>query len=87
MRRAFSDAMISGSVLLLLLGGLVTIDSRVREHVSGVLSSTTPAAATSRLGDMVSAVTVAARDQSMEHAPVMVFVGFATVLFLAMVRT
>jgi hypothetical protein len=86
-RRAFSDFVISGSVLLLLLVTLVLIDPRVREHVASFISNTSPSAAGSQLGDVAYAMIVAARNQSLDHAPLMIFVVVATVLFLAMVRT
>jgi hypothetical protein len=84
----FSDAMISGIVLLLLLAGLVLIDPRVREHaLVGTSSSSSAVDVSTRLSDVTSAVVVAARHQSLEHAPMMIFVTVASVLFVAMFRS
>lgn len=90
MRRVFSDAVISGIVLALLVAGLALIDPRVREHVATFVSTSAPstaAGASTQLADVTSALFIAARDQSIDHAPMMIFVVVATVLFLAMFRS
>ena len=90
MRRVFSDAVISGIVLLLLVSGLVLIDPRVREHVTTFIGSSGPSAAlgvSTHFADVTTAIVLAARDQSIGHAPLMIFVVVATVLFLAMFRS
>ena len=90
MRRLFSDAVISGLVLMLLLAVLVAIDPRVREHAVALVTTAAPssaAGARSQLADVTSAIVAAARDQSVEHAPMMIFVVVASVLFVAMFRT
>ena len=90
MRRLFSDAVISGIVLLLLVSGLVLVDPRVREHVVKFIGKSGPSAAagvTTQFADVTSAIVIAARDQSIDHAPMMIFVVVATVLFLAMFRS
>ena len=91
MRRAIYDTLISGAVLLIIVMALASIDPRVRDHVRSFISApTTPAAAIdagNQLEEMASTLLLVARDQSIDHAPMMVFVVIATVLFLAMVRT
>lgn len=69
---------------------LVTIDSRVREQLSGVWGpSSAPAVATikSRVREVASVVLSAARDHSLDNAPLMIFALAATVLVLFMLRT
>jgi hypothetical protein len=86
----FSDAVISGIVLLLLVSGLVLVDPRVREHMARFLGKSGPAAAadvTTEFAGVASAIVIAARDQSIDHAPMVLFVVVATVLFLAMFRS
>lgn len=91
MRRAFGDALISMGALAALLTTLVLVDDRVRQQVSLRFSGTQPstelANAAARLRDLASVVMEAARDQSIEHAPMLIFVLVATVLVLFMLRT
>ena len=91
MRRVVNDALISIGALVLLLVALVSIDDRVRERVTSML--TTPPSSAEIVGvgeqisDMSHVVMKAARDQSIDHAPLMIFAAVATVLVLFMVRT
>ena len=91
MRRSFGDALISMGALAALLAGLVLVDDRVREqvamHFNGAEPSTELAHAGSRLRDLATVVIEAARDQSLEHAPMLIFVLAATILVLFMLRT
>jgi hypothetical protein len=88
MRRAFGDAMISISAVTLLLTLLITIDPRVREQVSGVMNGPGPVASiSSQLREVTSVVMSAARDHSIDQAPLMIFALAATVLVLFMLRT
>jgi hypothetical protein len=89
MRRAFGDAMISLCAVLLLLMMLVTIDPRVREQLSGVWGSSASPVATisSQVREITSVVLSAARDHSLDNAPLMIFALAATVLVLFMLRT
>ena len=89
MHRVFKDALISGAALIILLVALVAIDDRVRARfeaaVQGDLSSDVRSA-TSMASDVVGVLVIAARDQSIDHAPMVVFVFAATVLVLGMLR-
>jgi hypothetical protein len=89
MRRAFGDAMISLCAVLLLLMMLVTIDPRVREQLSGVWGASASPVATvsSQVREITSVVLSAARDHSLDNAPLMIFALAATVLVLFMLRT
>jgi len=89
-RRVFGDALVSTGVLAIVLGLLISIDDRVRERVEAAVTSTSPssvAGAGMRLSEVWYALFDAARTQSIEHAPLMIFVVAATVLLLFMVRT
>jgi hypothetical protein len=90
MRRAFNDALISMGALVLLFLALVAFDDRVREQVSlrfsGSASSQLVSAGT-QVRDFATVILDAARDQSIEHAPLMIFALAATVLVLFMLRT
>jgi hypothetical protein len=90
MRRPFGDALLSIGALAILLIALVSVDDRVREQVSLRLSarpSVELAAAGERLRDLTSVVFEAARHQSIDHAPLMIFALAASVLVLFMLRT
>jgi len=88
-RRAFGEALTSAGVLILLLAILVMIDDRVKEQVS--LRWSAPTAQISTAGESVRDITAvvfeAARDQSLEHAPLLIFGLTATVLVMFMLRT
>ena len=89
MHRVFKDALISSAALLILLIALVAIDHRVRERVEAAIQgdlSSEVRSATSMASEVASVVMIAARDQSIDHAPMVVFVFAATVLVLGMLR-
>ena len=90
MRRAFGDALISAAALVVLLVGLVAIDDRVRDRVLSVIRtgdvSSSVGSVTSVASDVAGVLMMAARDQSLDHAPLAVFVVAATALVLAMLR-
>jgi hypothetical protein len=81
--------MISICSVLLLLALLVSVDPRVREQLAGVW--TPGASVTTSVGSHVrnitSVVMSAARDHSIDQAPLMIFALAATVLVLFMLRT
>ena len=91
LRRVFGDALISavaaGSLLLI----LAATDDRVRDQVTrqftGVHASEAVAQAGGHVRDLATIVIESVRDQSVEHAPLLIFVLVATVLLLAMTRT
>ena len=90
MRRAFGEALVSAGALALLLLVLVAVDDRVREQVSlriATRPSVQLASAGERVRDLTAVVVEAARDQSLEHAPLLIFVLAATVLVMFMLRT
>ena len=91
-KRAFGDALISVAALIALVLMLASFDVRVREQLSmrlgsGRAATTQVADAGVMIRDLTSVVTEAVRDQSIEHAPLVIFVLAATVLMLFMLRT
>lgn len=91
MRRAFKDALISVGAVVLLVVALVSIDDRVRDRVTEILRkppSSAEIAGTGAQAVLISNVVFkAARDQSVAHAPMVIFGVAATVLVLFMLRT
>ncbi len=87
-QRAWSDALVSGAVVIAVLIILMSIDVRVREQVRTVVGTTSSVqAAGGRLGEVGAVLFEAARTQSLDHGPMMIFVAAATVLVLFMVRS
>ena len=89
-RRGFKDAIVSAGALLIVLFALAFVDGRVRDQVGRALSGASSPRALAEAGGQlhyVAAVVFAvARDQSVEHAPMVMFVVAATVLVLFMLR-
>jgi hypothetical protein len=86
-----TDALLSIGALGVLLVTLISVDERVRQRVAGLLTSTPDSSdlvdAGAQLHDISAVLLAAARDQSIEHAPLLVFAAAAIVLVLCMVRT
>jgi hypothetical protein len=90
-RSAIGDALMSMGALIVLLGILAAFDPRVREQVSLSLSPGAPSAqiaqASTTVRSLSGVVIDAVRDQSIEHAPMVIFVMAGVVLLLFMLRT
>lgn len=90
-RRPIGDALISVGALAMLLAVLVSVDERVRQQVSLRLTGGAAQAELRGAGvqvrDLTAVVIDAARHQSIEHAPMMLFTLAAGVLFIFMLRT
>jgi hypothetical protein len=88
--RAFREALMSVATVALVLLVLVSIDDRVRNELSLRFMSNPShglAAAGHQARTLTAVVAEAARDQSLAHAPLLVFSLAATVLVLFMLRT
>jgi hypothetical protein len=82
--------MTAGGALALVLA-LVMLDDRVRDQINTVFDARHPAASLSgvgsRVSEILSIVAMAMREQSLEHAPLVIFAVAATVLVVFMLRT
>jgi hypothetical protein len=90
LRRVFSDALVSTAAVGSLLLVLVAADDRVRDQVHRLGTANASAAMAQAGGQMHQALVIfmeTVRDQSVEHAPLLIFALVATVLLLAMSRT
>lgn len=81
-----------GAISAAIFGGvmfaLVSVDARVREHVSDLVGSGTSVAPWgARVGELADALWSAARYQSIENAPLLVFATVGAVLTLFMLRS
>jgi hypothetical protein len=74
-----------------LIAILAAYDARVREQITMRFVVGQPSAqvaqAEATVRNLLAIVVSAAREQSIEHAPLVIFVLLATVLFLFMLRT
>jgi hypothetical protein len=79
----------SAATVVILLMVLIGADDRVREQVSMHFSArpSVELASGRQLGDLTTVITHAAREQSLEHAPLLIFTLAAAVLLLFMLRT
>jgi hypothetical protein len=77
--------------LLLFVGGLALIDGRVRRQLATMFAAPGPTeelvAFNERLGELLFIALQAIRDQTIEHAPLVIFSLAAAVLMLFMMRT
>lgn len=91
LRRALADTLVSAAAVGSLLLVLVAADDRVRDQALWRFGAVHPSMALTQAGGQVRSVAAIAaetvRDQSLEHAPLLIFVLVATVLLLAMSRT
>ena len=90
MRRAFREALMSAGTVAILLLVLVVADDRVRDQISRRVvahPSVELASAGRQVRDVTTAIAQAARDQSLGHAPLLIFTLAAAVLVLFMLRT
>jgi hypothetical protein len=90
MPRGLLEALLSAGTVIVLLTALVAFDDRVREQISQRFMahpSAELASAGHQMGSIATVIVRAARDHSIEHAPLLIFAVAATVLFLFMLRT
>ena len=85
-RHLWNDTLATVGVLVFVLAVLISVDERVREQTSMILSPGAVTSIPAHLGEVGSALVEAARTQSLEHAPLMSFIVVATVLLLGMMR-
>ena len=82
------DALASAGVLGIVLVTLMSIDVRVREQVRNVVASSSHVGDTGgKIGEIGAVLFEAARTQSIDHGPMIIFIAAASVLVLFMVRT
>jgi hypothetical protein len=89
-KRAVGDALMSVAALAVLITILAAMDERMRKEVMLRVNgdpSAQIASATATVNSLAAVVIDAVRDQSIEHAPLVIFVLLAGVLLLFMLRT
>jgi hypothetical protein len=79
------EGALSAAVFAAILFALLSVDPRVRDHLTDVVAGGGPWG--SRLGDLGSALWMAARTQSIDNAPMLVFATVGAVLTLFMLKS
>ncbi len=87
MKRAIRQSLASVAVFAAVLLVLASVDGRVRERFEELGAGNGWMSLTSRTGDLRDALMSAARHQSIENAPLVVFAVVGAVLVAFMVRT
>lgn len=84
----FREGAISATIFGAIMFALVSVDARVRDHVSDLLGSSASVAPwSSRFAELLDALWSAARHQSIENAPLLVFATVGAVLTVFMLRS
>jgi hypothetical protein len=87
-RFGLKQAFVSFGVFAVLLMALVSVDERVRDQFNNLIAGNNSVSSwSSRASTLTDAVASAARHQSIENAPLLIFATAGAVLFLFMVRT
>lgn len=88
MKLALRQYVLSIAVLGIVLGGLVSVDERVRDRLSALVHGDGALSPWGeRAGDLGNELWTAVRHQSLENAPLLVFATVGCVLFVFMFRT
>jgi hypothetical protein len=87
MKIGFKESALSIGLFGAVLLALVSVDPRVAAQVEQLVSGGDGMALSSRAADLGDALLLAAKYQSIEHAPLVAFAAVSAVLVLFMVRT
>jgi hypothetical protein len=86
-RRSLGDAAVSVVCFLAVLAALLVADDRARERIAQTLSDVRATSWGDQAAGLAGVLAGAALDQSIAHAPLLVFTCVAALLLLFMVRT
>jgi hypothetical protein len=81
------DGVISAAVFGAILFALVSVDPRVEAQMTDLVRGASISSWNNRLGDLGGALWSAARDHSIDNAPLLVFATVGTVLTLFMLKS
>lgn len=87
MKLGIREGAVSGVVFIAVLLALMSFDPRLRDTLGDAFGSGQVTPWGDRLSDMGSALWTAARDQSLDNAPLLVFATVGTVLTVFMFRS
>ena len=84
----FREGVVSAALFGAIMFALVSVDARVREHVSDLVGSNASVAPwSSRVAELIDVLWSAVRYQSIENAPLLVFATVGVVLTVFMLRS
>lgn len=87
-KSGIQQSMLSLAIFAIVLGGLVCVDPRVRDRFGALMwGGGGVGSIGDRASELMDALILAARYQSIEHAPLLIFATVGAVLFLFMVRS
>jgi hypothetical protein len=86
-RLGMREGALSGIVFAVILTALVSVDGRVRDRMTDLLGSGSVTPWGDRVSDLAGALWMAAKDQSLDNAPLLVFATVGTVLTVFMLRS
>ena len=81
------DGLLSACVFGVILFALVSVDPRVEAQVTDMVRGATVMSWSDRIGDLGGTLWSAARDHSIDNAPLLVFATVGTVLTLFMIKS
>ena len=87
MTLGIKQGFVSTAIFALVLGALVSVDDRVRERFTAVVSGGQLTPWGDRVGDLGDALLSALRHQSIENAPLLIFTAVGAVLVVFMVKS
>lgn len=87
MKFGIRQGLVSAAVFCTLLLALVSVDARVKDRFSELLAGNSVSSVGDRVAVLGEALASAARHQSIENAPLLIFASAGVMLFLFMVRT
>ena len=89
-RYTWGDALISAAAIAIVVVVIIASDIRVREQAQRMVvaaSSTSVAGASAQVRELGRVIFLSAKEQSLDHGPVLVFVTVAAVLVLGMAKS
>jgi hypothetical protein len=87
MTRGFKQSLASAAVFGLVLMLLISVDPRVRERFTNLASGDGVSTLSHRARDLGTTLVTAARHQSIENAPLVVFAAVGAILVVFMLKT
>jgi hypothetical protein len=81
------EGAISAAVFAAVLFALISVDPRVHDRMSDLFATGSVTPWGDRAGDLIGALVAAARYQSFDNAPVLIFVTVGVVLMVFMFRS
>jgi hypothetical protein len=86
-RLGIRDGAISAVIFAAVMFALISVDPRVKDRMTDLWGSGGVTPWADRIGELLSALWAAARTQSIENAPVVVFVTVGAVLTIFMLKS